>query len=162
MLFGVGVGMRKFEVVKESCIMYGVKKDELKKPYRATKHSVCYDCFSPIDIEIPAESTELVFTNFKAYCNHDEGFMLASTSGMGKRGIILANGVGIVESDYADNPTNDGNIGFLLHNLNKSPYYIKKGDKIGQIFFFKFLTTDDDVQTDVVRTGGFGSTDKKF
>ena len=152
--------MRKFEVVKDECLMYGVKKEDLKKPYRATKHAVCYDCFSPIDIVIGPESTELVFTNFKAYCNTDEGYILASTSGLGKKGIILANGIGIIESDYADNETNDGNIGFLLHNLNKTPYIVKAGDKIGQIFFFKFLTTDDDVQSNVIRTGGFGSTNK--
>ena len=153
--------MRKFEVVKEEFIKYGVEKENLKKPYRATKHAVCYDCFSPIDVTIDPQSTELVFTNFKAYCNSDEGFILASTSGLGKKGIILANGIGIVESDYADNETNDGNIGFLLHNLNKTPYEVKNGDKIGQIFFFKFLTVDDDVQSEVVRKGGFGSTDKK-
>lgn len=152
--------MRKFEVVKKECLMYGVDANDLKKPYRATKHAVCYDCFSPIDIEIAPESTELVFTNFKAYCNTDEGYILASTSGLGRKGIILANGIGIIESDYADNETNDGNIGFLLHNLNKTPYQVKAGDKIGQIFFFKFLITDDDVQSCVIRTGGFGSTNK--
>ena len=152
--------MRKFDYVKDEFLLYGVGKDELKKPVRATKHSVCYDCYSPIDIVIPAESTELVFINFKAYCNHDEGYILASTSGLGKRGIILANGIGIIESDYADNVTNDGNIGFLLHNLNKTDYVVKKGDKIGQIFFFKFLKTDDDQENDIVRVGGFGSTIK--
>ena len=133
----------------------------MKKPYRATKHAVCYDCFSPIGLTIAPQSTELVFINFKAYCNSDEGYILASTSGLGKKGIILANGIGIIESDYADNVSNDGNIGFLLHNLNKIPYEIKAGDKIGQIFFFKFLTVDDDVQSEVQRKGGFGSTDKK-
>ncbi|MBP3619233.1 MAG: dUTP diphosphatase [Clostridia bacterium] len=152
--------MRKFEVVKDEFIKYGVKKEDLKKPYRATRHAVCYDCFSPIDIVIPAESTELVFINYKAYCNTDEGYILASTSSLGKKGIILANGIGIIESDYADNVTNDGNIGFLLHNLNKIPYQVKAGDKIGQIFFFKFLTVDDDVPADVQRTGGFGSTNR--
>ena len=154
--------MRKFEIVDKQFIKYNSNPDELKAPYRATKHAVCYDCFSPIDIEIAPESTELVFINFKAYCNHDEGYILASTSGLGKRGIILANGIGIIESDYADNESNGGNIGFLLHNLNKTPYSVKKGDKIGQIFFFKFLTTDDDELTNpnVVRKGGFGSTNK--
>ena len=150
--------MRKFELVDKKYMMYGVDEKSLKKPYRATKHSVCYDCFSPIDIDIAPESTELVFTNFKAYCNTDEGFILASTSGLGKKGIILANGIGIIESDYADNESNGGNIGFLLHNLNKTIYHVKAGDKIGQIFFFKFLTTDDDIESKVIRKGGFGST----
>ena len=153
--------MRKFEVVRDKFLKYGVKAEDLKKPVRATKHSVCYDCFSPIDVTIAPESTELVFINFKAYCNTDEGFILASTSGLGRKGIILANGIGIIESDYVDNDNNDGNIGFLLHNLNKTPYEVKAGDKIGQIFFFKFLTVDDEEEITTVRTGGFGSTDKK-
>lgn len=152
--------MRKFEVVKDEFLKYGVKAEDLKKPYRATKHSVCYDCFSPIDITIEPESTQLVFINFKAYCNTDEGFILASTSGLGKKGIILANGIGIIESDYADNESNDGNIGFLLHNLNKTPYEVKAGDKIGQIFFFKFLTVDNEEEITTIRKGGFGSTNK--
>ena len=152
--------MRKFEVVKDEFLKYGVKAEDLKKPYRATKHSVCYDCFSPIDVTIEPESTQLVFINFKAYCNTDEGFILASTSGLGKKGIILANGIGIIESDYADNESNDGNIGFLLHNLNKTPYEVKAGDKIGQIFFFKFLTVDNEEEITTIRKGGFGSTNK--
>ena len=153
--------MRKFEVVKKEFLKYGVKEEDLKKPYRATKHAVCYDCFSPIDITIPAEATELVFTNFKAYSNEDEGYILASTSGLGKKGIILANGIGIIESDYADNDNNDGNIGFMLFNHGKNPYEIKKGDKIGHIYFFKFLIVDDEEEITNVRTGGFGSTNNK-
>ena len=43
---------------------------------------------------------------------------------MGKRGIILANGIGIIESDYADNESNDGNIGFMLHNIGNDIYTV--------------------------------------
>ncbi len=150
--------MRKFAPVKKEFRKYN--DDEIKMPRRATKHAVCYDCYSPIDEVVEPGETKLIFTNVKAYCNTDEGYMLASTSGLGKKGIILANGVGIIESDYADNETNDGNIGFMLHNLGKEPHIVKKGDKIGQIFFFKFLVTDDDVPSDVIRKGGFGSTVK--
>lgn len=153
--------MRRFEMVKPEFMMYGVDPQTLKKPYRATKHSVCYDCFAPIDITIKPQETQLVFINFKAYFGHDEGMFTATTSGLGKKGICLANGVGIIESDYADNPTNDGNIGFLLHNLNKEPFSFKAGDKIGQIFFAKYLTVDDEVEPETIRTGGFGSTNKK-
>ena len=92
--------MRKFEIVKDEFIKYGVDKNSLKKPYRATKHAVCYDCFSPIDVTIAPESTELVFINFKAYCNTDEGYILASTSGLGRKGIILANGIGIIKISF--------------------------------------------------------------
>ncbi len=153
--------MRKFEKVKQEFLMYNQDPDTIKMPVRKTKHSVCYDCYSPIDIDIEPGNTELVFTNVKAYCNSDEGFILASTSGLGKKGIILANGIGIVESDYADNESNDGNIGFMLHNIGKNTYHVNAGDKIGQIFFFKFLTVDNEEEITATRTGGFGSTGMK-
>ena len=152
--------MRKFELVKPEHIKYGVNPSTLKKPYRATKYSVCYDCFTPIDVTLQPQETKLIFINFKAYFEKDEGMFLATTSGLGKKGICLANGVGIIESDYVDNPNNDGNIGFLLHNLNKEPFSFKAGEKIGQIFFMKYLTVDDEVEPETIRTGGFGSTTK--
>lgn len=153
--------MRKFAKVKDEFLMYGQKPEDIKMPIRKTKHSVCYDCYSPIDETIEPGETKLIFTNVKAYCNSDEGFILASTSGLGKKGIILANGIGIIESDYADNESNDGNIGFMLHNIGKEPYQVKTGEKVGQIFFFKFLTVDDEEEITTKRTGGFGSTGMK-
>ena len=150
--------MRKFAKIRDEFLKYGQKPEDIKMPVRATKHSVCYDCYSPIDKVINPGETELIFINVKAYCNHDEGFVLATTSGMGKREIMLSQGIGIIESDYADNEGNDGNIGFMLYNHGKNPYEIKKGDKIGQIYFFKFLTVDDEEEITTIRTGGFGST----
>lgn len=153
--------MRKFAKIRDEFLKYGQKADEIKMPVRATKHSVCYDCYSPIDEIIEPGETKLIFINVKAYCNHDEGFALATTSGMGKREIMVSQGLGIIESDYADNDNNDGNIGFMLFNHGKNPYEIKKGDKIGHIYFFKFLIVDDEEEITNVRTGGFGSTNNK-
>ncbi len=153
--------MRKFEKIKTEFLKYNQNPEDIKLPVRATKHSVCYDCYSPIATTIAPGETELIFLNVKAYCNPDEGFMLATTSGMGKKGIMCSQGVGIIESDYADNPNNDGNIGFMLFNHGKEPYVINVGDKIGQIFFFKFLTVDNEEEITTIRTGGFGSTNGK-
>ncbi len=153
--------MRKFAVVKDEFLKYDVEADEIKLPVRATRTSVAYDCYSPIDEVINPNETKLIFTNVKAYFNDDEGLFLATTSGMGKKGVILAQGIGVIESDYADNVSNDGNLGFMLYNHGSTPYEIKKGDKIGQAWFQKFLTVDDEVPPTAVRTGGFGSTVKK-
>ena len=153
--------MRKFEIVRDDCIQYNQSANTIKMPVRATKHSVCYDFYSPINYTLSPNETKLVFTNVKAQFNADEGLILAVTSGMGKRGVILANGIGIIESDYFSNESNDGNIGFLLHNIGSTPYEIHTGDKIGQGFFFKFLTVDNEEEITTTRTCGFGSTDKK-
>ncbi len=150
--------MRKFEIVRDDCIKYDAK--EITLPKRATRTSVGYDFYSPIDANIPAGESELIWTNVKAKFNDNEGLILCVTSGMGKNNITLANAIGVIESDYYGNVSNDGNLGFRLHNFGKHPYVILKGDKIGQGFFFQFLTVDDEVAPTEVRTGGFGSTNK--
>ncbi len=151
--------MRKFEVVSKDFIKYDVY--DIILPKRATKTSVGYDFYSPIDIIIPSKENQIIWTNVKAQFNSDEGLILAVTSGMGKNSVTLSNAIGVVESDYYGNVSNDGNIGLRLYNFGNSDYVIKKGDKIGQGFFFKFLTTDDEVAPTEIRTGGFGSTNKQ-
>ena len=85
--------------------------------------------------------------------------MLCNRSSFGKRGMSLANGVGIIDADYYGNPTNDGNLGFLLKNNTDQPITIEQNEKIGQGIFMKYLIADDDKATGT-RTGGFGSTGK--
>ena len=81
------------------------------------------------------------------------------SSNPGKKGLILANSIGVVDADYYGNPDNDGHIMFAFINVKEEETIIKKGDCIGQAIFEKFLTTDNDI-AEGERTGGFGSTNK--
>lgn len=150
--------MRKFEAVKQECMKYGVS--EVTLPVRSTINSAGYDMFSPIDITISPNTIETVFTNVKATCNPDEFIMVCVRSSMGKKGVCLANDIGIIDSDYYSNPNNDGNIGVMLKNTSSVPFEIKAGDKIAQAIFMKYLVVDNDIPTNNVRTSGFGSTGK--
>ena len=151
--------MRKFEVVKDFALQYGILPQ--KMPVRATKHSAGYDIYSPIDITIMPQTMEMIWTNVKAQFETDEVLLLCVTSGMGKRGIMVANTIGVIDCDYYGNISNDGNLGFRLYNYGKEPYVIKAGDKIGQGIFMKYLTVDDEPEITESRVGGFGSTVKK-
>lgn len=71
--------------------------------------------------------------------------------------LILGNGVGIIDSDYASNPDNDGEIFFQIINLSPYPIMLPKGSIIGQGVIIPYLKTDDD-KCDAQRLGGFGST----
>jgi dUTP pyrophosphatase len=75
-----------------------------------------------------------------------------------KHWLILANGVGIIDADYYNNPDNEGHIFFQIINLAPFPIALKKGDAIGQGIFKKYYLTDDDTAAGE-RNGGFGSTD---
>ena len=100
----------------------------------------------------------LVPTGIK--CEMPEGFYLelsVRSSCPLKHWLILANGVGIIDADYYNNPDNEGHIYFQMINLSPFDIVLRKGDVIGQGILKKYFITDDDAAQGE-RTGGFGST----
>ena len=90
----------------------------------------------------------------------DEYLMLCNrSSNPKKKGLVLTNGVGIIDKDYYGNPDNDGHIMFSFFNVKDEDITIHKGEAIGQALFMKYLLVDDD-DAQGERTGGFGSTSK--
>ncbi len=153
------VKLRGFEVAK------GWEDKNINLPIRKTAHSAGYDVEAAEDVVIPPFEKgckpTLVHTGLKAYCQVDEWYMLANrSSNPGKKKLVLANGIGIIDADYYNNPDNDGEFMYAYYNIGDTPLEIKKGDIIGQVVFQKFLVTDDDNATGK-RMSGFGSTDKK-
>ena len=146
--------MRHFEVVSDK---YRKNNVDIKLPTRATKNSIGYDFYSPIAVDIEPMHSQMIWTDVKVIFNSDEALLINVRSSMGKQPVMISNTQGWIESDYANNPDNDGNIGFRLFNLGDTIYTVHVGDRIGQGMFIKYLTTDDDNATST-RNGGFGST----
>ncbi|MBQ2917346.1 MAG: dUTP diphosphatase [Clostridia bacterium] len=147
---------RGFEIAK------GFENAGINLPVRSTKNSAGYDIEAAEDVIIPAfkagQKPVLVKTGLKAYMQSDEVLILANrSSNPGKKGLILANSIGVVDSDYYGNPDNDGHIMFAFFNFKAEDIEIKKGERIGQGMFQKYLVTDNDISGGE-RTGGFGST----
>ena len=67
----------------------------------------------------------------------DECIFLLNRSSGPKKGFVLANSVGLVDSDYYSNENNDGHIYFAFFNCGKEELHVKKGDVIGQAVFEK-------------------------
>ena len=100
----------------------------------------------------------LVPTGIKCKMANDEYLEISVRSSCPlKHWLILANGVGIIDSDYYNNPDNEGEIFFQIINLSPFPIQLKKGDKIGQGIIKKYIITEDDAAIGE-RSGGFGST----
>ena len=147
---------RGFEIAK------GFENANINLPIRSTKNSAGYDIEAAEDVIIPAfkagQKPTLIKTGLKAYMQSDEVLILANrSSNPGKKGLILANSIGVVDSDYYGNPDNDGHIMFAFYNVKEEDIEIKKGERIGQGMFQKYLVTDTDCANGE-RTGGFGST----
>lgn len=133
---------------------------DIPLPRRATTGSAGYDFFSPIEVSVSPNSTVLIPTNIKMQL--DKGYVLEiyprSSYGF-KYGIMLANTVGIIDSDYYDNKDNEGHIFVKLRNLGDKTIEIKKGDAFCQGIIKKYYLVDND-STNKERTGGIGSTNE--
>src|SRR5690554_4637972 len=147
--------MRKFEVIKA----YEGKIIHL--PQRATKHSAGYDIEAAEAVLIQPGEIVKVPTGLKVFMPNDEALFIYPRSSLGfKLRLITSNAVGVVDSDYYNNPDNEGHLMIPLYNFGKEAVLIHKHERIAQGIFQKYLITDDD-SVDNTRTGGFGSSDKK-
>ena len=100
----------------------------------------------------------LVSTGMKCQLDDNQYLQLSVRSSCPlKNWLILANGVGIIDADYYNNPDNEGEIFFQIINFSPYPIYLKKGDRIGQGIIMEYIRTEDD-SADAIREGGFGST----
>ena len=148
--------VRGFEIAK------GFENKEINLPARKTKYSAGYDIEAAEDCIVPAfklgQAPTLIKTGLKAYMKDDEYLMLCNrSSNPKKKGLVLANSIGIVDKDYYENPDNDGHIMFAFYNIKDIDIEIKKGERIGQAIFQKYYIIDKD-EADGKRSGGFGST----
>jgi dUTP pyrophosphatase len=100
----------------------------------------------------------LIPTGYKCRINGNQFIQLSIRSSSPlKYWLVLANGVGIIDSDYYNNPDNEGEIFFQVINLSPFDIKINKGDIIGQAIVMNYNTLDIDVSGGL-RSGGFGST----
>ncbi|MBY6276931.1 dUTP diphosphatase [Symbiobacterium thermophilum] len=130
----------------------------VRLPQRKTRLSAGYDLEAAEEVTIPPGQVALVPTGLKAYMGEDEVLLLAVRSSLAvKRRLALANGIGVIDADYADNPDNEGHILVALVNLGTEPATIARGERVAQGIFVRYLTVAGD-QPGGLRTGGIGST----
>lgn len=126
-------------------------------PRRKTKGSAGYDLHAAEDTLIFAGETALIPTGVKAYMNDGDVLIVALRSSLAvKRGLTLANGIGVIDADYVDNSDNEGHIFVAIHSEHAT-VRIEMGERVAQALFVKYAKTDDD-DAESERNGGFGST----
>ena len=129
-------------------------------PTRKTAHSAGYDFSCPRDVTIKAGESEMICTGIKAFMLPDEFLALHIRSSKGIRyGLMLKNCTGIIDSDYYNNPDNEGEIIACIQNTSNVDVTLAEGEEFIQGVFCKYLTVMNDEARDK-RAGGIGSTDK--
>jgi dUTP pyrophosphatase len=126
-------------------------------PVYASDGAAGFDLAAADDVEIPAGTIRLIPTGLVFAV--PEGYFLAifaRSSTPLKRGLALANGVGVLDSDYRG-PSDELKIQLL--NLTREPIVVRAGDRLAQGIVLpapqvEFVEGDATAPT----RGGFGST----
>lgn len=131
-------------------------------PQRATEGSAGADLFACIDepVEIKPGEIKVIKTGIAIEIpDKNYAAFVYARSGLGiKHGICLANGVGVIDSDYR------GEICVGLCNISQTSYTVEQGERVAQMVI---MPVDCAVYEEVIDinstergTGGFGSTGK--
>ncbi len=124
---------------------------------RATSGSVGWDIKACEYYVLQPNEVAMVDTGIRLEIPQGYEVQVRSRSGIALDGVMIANGVGTIDSDYR------GVIKVLMTSLNRL-YTINRGDRIAQLVISKvqdaeFVTVD--TLSDTQRgAGGFGSTGK--
>jgi dUTP pyrophosphatase len=134
--------------------------ENIRLPDRGTKHAAGYDFYLPYDVEIGPGAKVIIYTGIKAYMQSDEVLLITIRSSAAIKGDLrLVNHVAVIDSDYYDNPDNEGHIMIALENVGSGTRYLQADFRVAQGIFVKYLVADNETPPDKARTGGIGSTE---
>lgn len=134
----------------------------IENPKYQTAGSACFDLVANIDCDITIEPKQTVKIPSGIAIELESSSYVAlvfARSGLSvKHGIVLSNGVGVIDSDYR------GEILVVLTNTSAEPYTVVSGERVAQLGIIPVMMADLELceqLSDTKRGGsGFGSTGK--
>ena len=128
-------------------------------PVQGSELAAGFDLHSVERIEVKKGTTEMLPTGLVLAIPPGWEGQVRCRSGLGKRGLILPNGVGTIDADYR------GELMVLSHWIgNDDSFVVEKGERIGQLLIkrvpdIRFVEVERESLDDTDRgEGGFGST----
>lgn len=137
----------------------------LPKPEYKTAGAAALDLYARVQTSIPAKGIGYVPLNIALQLPENHWALLSSRSSLHKRGLMLANGIGVGDYDYRG-PSDE----YLaaLYNFTDKQVVIEKGERIVQLIVMQRepvtleLVADFDIQDIKTKNrGGFGTTGRK-
>lgn len=137
----------------------------LPKPEYKTAGAAALDLYARVETMIPAGGVGYVPLNVALQLPEKHWALLSARSSLHKRGLMLANGIGVGDYDYRG--PNDEYLA-ALYNFTTKSVTIDKGERIVQLIVMqrepvKFVAVDEFDVTNpaTIDRGGFGSTGNK-
>ena len=133
-------------------------QSDVALPEPATARAAGFDLAAAADIEIPGHSIRLVGTGLVIAV--PDGYFLgifARSSTPLKRGLMVANGVGVIDADYCG-PADE--IKIQVINVTDAPVKVARGDRLAQgiVLPCPRIEWDEVDEMTLPTRGGFGST----
>ena len=159
--------MRKFEIISINQFNKDFKNIDTKYediiiPKRSTKFSAGYDFYMPYDLTVKKNEVVLIPTGIKVMLDSDEFLRIYIRSSLGfKYNLRMCNQVGIIDSDYYNNPSNEGHIFLKLKNEGDNDIILKKYDRYVQGIIQKYYIVDNENEIEDIRVGGIGSSGRR-
>jgi len=132
---------------------------EIPLPAYKTPGAAGLDVTARESIEIPARGIGYVPLNVAVHAPAGHFMMLVARSSTHKKGLWMANGVGIMDPDFSGN---EDEYKAAYYNFTDAPVSIEKGERIAQIVCVKIetpLVVEVEAMENKTR-GGFGTTGK--
>ena len=126
-------------------------------PEYKTPGAIAFDIASVEEVVMPPGELVFIRTGLVVCIPEGYGLIIAARSSTAKKGLILANGIGVIDQDYCG-PNDE--LHLSARNMKKEPYRLEKGERIAQGLFVPvarahFREVD---KLDAPSRGGYGTT----
>ena len=130
----------------------------LPLPEYHTPGAVAFDLYTRAEAEIPPGQVKLLPANL--IIEVPEGFCLiiASRSSLFKKGLALANSIGVIDQDY-HGPEDE--LHLSVKNVTSAPVKIARGERLAQGLIVPIARVDSWEEVEKIKSesrGGYGST----
>lgn len=129
----------------------------LPLPQYQTRGSVAFDIYSRVEETIQSHTLKILPSNLIISVPEGYFLMVTARSSTAKKGLILGNGIGIIDQDY-HGPEDE--VGILVYNNSARTVDINPGERIAQglIIPVERVEWEEGDKVGGNSRGGFGST----
>lgn len=132
----------------------------LPMPAYKTSGAAAFDLYARIEVMIPPQRVAYVPLNIAIQLPENHWAMVSARSSLHKKGLIMANGIGVGDYDYRG----DGDEYLAaLFNFTQQPVVIERGERVVQMLILQREPVELELAESFTaqNRGGFGSTGTK-
>lgn len=132
-------------------------REDVPFPEYKTPGALAFDIAVPKGATIKPGETVFFETGLVVSTPEGYGLIVAGRSSNAKKGLVLANGIGVIDRDYCG-PEDE--LRLSVRNMGTEPYVVQDGERIAQGFFLPVPQAEflEGLMPSMPNRGGYGTT----